>query len=460
MVGALLDAEGPLLRSRASDLIASSGVTAEDFTVPANRQVFEAVRSLADRQRPTDAKSVYSTLKGITGITPEGAEWLASIQADNSCTREALAGHAEELRRLTRLRKLSAFYAAAQAELAEPRPDPVKLSASLETFAQSFCATTDTDETGDRDMYDILEDWDAFAKGIRQPYMATGIEILDSVIQGFVPNLNVIGGMPSMGKSALIGEIIMACLERGERVGLFGLEDATKWLTKRHVARSMNMPVGAVAAVRLHPSQEERLAATADALTGLTRNLLVYRRAGIGAAELVQRCKHWILNLGCKAVFIDHGGEVAHEKVSRDRNDLAVASTYRALRDLAVNSRVPIIVLAHFNRATETDQSGVPSMQSFAETEYIARMARLALGLWTKPDDPRLRLTVLKRTEGERGVTVAIERDENCALVKRTGGGVVDLGAERRKERKAKAAARKAEKNTGTTKEDLWGQQA
>ncbi len=255
-------------------------------------------------------------------------------------------------------------------------------------------------------------------------------------------NLNVIGGMPAVGKSALIAEVILACLERGVRVGLFGLEDATKWLTKRHLSRAVGVPVGAIGTSLLSGPQQEMCQDALGKLAGLTRNMLVYRRAGIDPATLAQKCKHWVLNRGVQAIFVDHGGEVQHQAAVRDRYDLAVANTYRTLRDLAVNHRVPVVVLCHFNRDTETQLGGVPTMQSFAETEYIARMARLALGLWQKPGDDRLRVTVLKRTEGERGITVALNRDEWYALVKRRGGELLDLHAEVAAEREAKQSAK------------------
>lgn len=438
VLGALMDADGPLLRSRASDLLAATGITAEDFTTQPHAVAFKAIAVLAERGRPTDAQSVFAICRGTSQLE-DAFEGMRTLQASNSSNREALLGHAEELRRLTLLRRLVAFHAEQLAKLERADANPTQSAAAIEAFAHTFAATTQEDETGDQDMYEIIEDWDAFAQGTRLPYLGTGIQILDDAIQGFVPNLNVIGGMPSIGKSAVVAEMIMSWLEGGLKVGLFGLEDATKWLSKRHLSRRMGISVGDVGAIRLSEHQQERLAVSANDITQLTRNMLVYRRAGIDPATLVQKCKHWILNKGVKAIVIDHGGEVAHEnRTARDRHDLAVASTYRELRNVAVNHKTPIIVLCHFNRDTEKDLGGVPTMQSFAETEYIARMARVALSLWQKPGEREMRCTVLKRTEGERNITVAIDRDAKHALVRRVGGRTVDTDAERDAERQAK----------------------
>ncbi len=447
-LGALLDAESRVVRSTAAQLLDASGLTAEDFTQPVLRTYFTALRSVVERGRPADPQTVYSACRGLTGVTEKSLEVLRGLQGGNTANRETFIAHCEDLRRLTLLRRLTMFHADQLEALEAQRPDPKALATAIETFAQSFAASSQQDETGDSDITDLLDDWDAFTNDKRQPYLPTGIEVLDAEIGGFVPNLNVIGGMESVGKSALIAEIIFACLGRGMRVGLFGLEDATKWITKRQLAKRMGMPVGQIAASRLDKDGQERLSEAAGEIHNLTRNLQVYRRAGIDPATLVQQCKHWVLNKGVRAIFIDHGGEVQHESsTARDRHDLAVANTYRQLRDLAVNHQVPVIVLCHFNRDTDKVQNGVPRMHNFAESHYIARMARVALGLWAKDGDRRLRCTVLKRTEGERNITVAIERDEACALVKRRGGEVLDLRAEAEREQPKQRPLRPAHRS-------------
>lgn len=437
VLGALADAEG--LRTTAGALISGAALTEEHFGDAKLRRCFGAIRVLAERGRPTDCRSVAA----VAG--PEAYEALRPLQAGNTLTLDAFRTHAEELRRLLALRRLEAFHRAQLRTLAEKRPEPAELLQAVDDFAATASAAKAADETGESDMLELLEDWDAYANGIRAPYVPTGIETLDAEVGGFVPNLNVIGGLESVGKSALVAEVVFACLERGLRVGLFGLEDATKWLTKRQLARRMLLPVGQVAACSLDRERQEMLQEVAGEVVRLTRNLLVFRQAGVDPTTLVQTCKHWVLNRGCQLILVDHGGEVQHEAHgARDRFDLAVAATYRQLRDLAVNYRVPVVVLCHFNREA-AKESGPPSMAHFAETHYIARMARLALGLWRKPDTPGLRCTVLKRTEGRRGVTVELEDDASYALVKRRGGRVVDLGEERRSESAAaKEAAQQA----------------
>ena len=451
VLGALMDEQ--LMRVRAGDLISSSGLTADDFTTSPHRVAFMAVLSLVDRQRPTTATDVFAAAKGLPGVPEAALDGLLALQSSNLLSPETFRGHAEELRRLRMLRRLAAFHAAALKELEQPRPDPSRLGAEVAGFAESFTAGVEADETAESDLLRLAEKWDAYEKGIREPYLRTGIEILDEHMGGFVENLNVIGGLESVGKSAMVAEMLLFWLERlGLKVGLFGLEDATEWVSERHLARAALVPVGELGRPMVEIQQKALEARMSELHRLYSGRFFVHRRAGIGADEMIAKAKHWVVNCGVRAVVIDHGGEVEHKGADRDRFDLAVGQTYRALRNLAVNFNTPIIVLVHFNRRVALEQGGVPTRHNFAESAYIERLSRVALGLWEKGGDNRLRCTVLKRTKGRKNLTVAIDRDESYALLKRRGGELIDLSKEAQDERESRREARRGSKG------DVWRQ--
>ena len=437
VLGALLGAE--TMRQRASELISAAGLVSDDFTHMAGRAAFGAIRTIADRAGVVDGDTVWSVLKGLPGASDLNLDRLRELQGSNICDKGAFLTHCIEIKRLTRLRQLEAHHAAQLAELNKPNPNPVELGAKAAAFAQQFTASTVNDSTGEDDVLELAEEWEAHLRGDRPMVCATGIQVLDDEIGGFVNNLNVIGGLPSVGKSALVAEVISNCLGRGLRVGLFGLEDATKWVAKRLAARQSGIRLSEFGFIRLHEHQLIALQESFGKVSALLSNLVTFKQAGIDAAELVQRCKHWVLNMGVRAIFIDHVGEVRHKRTKGDDYRLAVTETYTQLRDFAVNNRVPVIALCHFNRDTSTKQGGVPSMHNFAEAAGVERMARVALGLWeaeVAEDETELRCTVLKRTEGRRGVTLWLKRDSEYALISSSGGGRVDLMDERRRQKK------------------------
>src|SRR5262249_38631981 len=106
VIGALLDCEGPELKSTAEALLGASALSVEDFTSSVTRGVFEVIRTLAERQRTVDPDTVWSVGHAMAWMPKDGRAKLSELQGANSCDRNALLTHAQELRRLTKLRQL------------------------------------------------------------------------------------------------------------------------------------------------------------------------------------------------------------------------------------------------------------------------------------------------------------------------------------------------------------------
>lgn len=417
VLSALLEGDvGPTAKTTA-ELIAASGLKANHFQTKEPRLCFESIeRCVAASIEPTVKNIMTQATEGLGTLT---LQKLLHLKNSNDLTFDGFMTQAQELKRRAQVRSVKALL---DKEPINLQTKTEELSTRLEKAQNIIAESIQPDEVGTVDLLELMEEWSDNITNNRTGFISTGVEVLDGVINGFVPNLNVIGGLPSVGKSALIAEIVYNVLSRGIPCGFFGLEDATAWISKRHLARQLKLKVWEIGHRRLNQHQMEETQVIAGKMAEHLKLLTVYRRAGITAGELVARAKSWIVTRGVKCIFIDHGGEVNHGTNVRDRYDLAVANTYRALRDLAINYKVPIVVLAHFNRATG---DGMPTMRSFAESEYIARMARLALGLWRKADNPELLCTVLKLTEGRKGDTLQLKMDTEAALVNSNGGEVL-----------------------------------
>lgn len=446
VLGALMDADGPVLRSDARTLLAASGLNTEDFCRPNHRAWLDAITALAERNRPADAQTVYSNCRGLAVTASDTFEAMQSLQNANQANKTAFLAHAEELRRLTQLRRLETFHRAQIDALGADRPEPAKLASAIDTFSQSFAPTNRPYRTGQADLANVLQRWDAFNRGIQQAYFPTGIQVVDQHINGFVPNLNILGGRPSVGKTAFAASCIINALAAGRKVGLFGLEDGTEPITERWLARELGIELGLVGACRLHPHQQEDLAQASARWHELTANFSTYPWAGATAKDLVRHGRDWILNHGVEMIVIDHGGELQHES-TRDRHDLAVASNAAQLRDLGVTHNVPVLMLYHFRRDTDHND-GAPGMDALSDSSKLENMARLILGLWEDTPEPteELLCTIIKQTKGaHRGATLALQRNLRAGLVRSNGGGLVDLKARQQLRQERARASRLAD---------------
>lgn len=453
ILGAVLDADGAVLASNAGALLDLAGLKHTDFSNAHVRNAWRIVETLIDRRRPVGADTV-ATAGATARVLPEGSgEWLRRLQGANTLDRSAFAEVVEQLRRRRRGEELRKVLAEGLAKLEAGDVEPSKVAAELEGQCHDVSVAGVGSDEVCNDVLELGIEWEKRDVEGRPLLVPTGIRAIDEQIGGLPPNLSVFAGLPSVGKSALLATCIEQQLLAGFKVGLFGLEDGTRWLSKRIVARRLGIPVrdvGVKPLSSLTAEQQGRYPVVMQEAHALvSAGLVPFRRDTVSSAELVRRAAHWVQNLGVQCIYVDHGGEVEHDTARFEDFRLAVADTYRHVRNFAVRYQVPVVVLAHTNRASERpDGEEVPPRASdLAESAYIERRARLILGLWRRQGEAdAMRVTVLKQTEGRAGQTLLLNRHTSAAMIDAESGHEVNLGAERAAEARKKREAREAEK--------------
>lgn len=434
ILGCVLDAESPAVNSHASALLDLSGLSPGDFRDSRIRYAWQIAQRLASRQKPVDAMTVWATGRATKTFGPDDLAWLQGVAASNTLDTPRFVHLVDSVRTVARTQALRAGLLALVGTLDGTTADLGKAAGQLEAMLGALSAADVDDDDASGDVFEIANQWDRQEAGLDPPaYLPTGIELLDATIKGFVPNLNVICGLPSTGKSALLATILDALTAQGVRIGLFGLEDGTRWVAERIMARDLGIPLAEVGVVKRVGELGERFADTAQRITNQLRCLTVYRRDSVTVAELCRRARSWRRNRGVRGVFVDHGGEIDHNATHADDFRLKVGESYRLLRNLAISENMPVVSLAHTVRPSDDNEERPPRTSELAESANIERRARLMLGVWAKADDPDcVRVSVLKNTKGKRGVHMKLPRHTEAALVQRAGGEFVSLAAERR----------------------------
>lgn len=449
ILGAVLDAEGDLLGSNAAALVDASGLAPTDFDEPRARAAWQLIQLAVAKRKPVSADVLWSAGASSRHFQPADKTWLRELQSRNNLSREAFAEIVSDFRRLTRGRVLEQTLMRHAQALRERSSSPEVVAAALEGQLRELTALQADDGTGEADILEIAQEWDRQETDGSSPLVVpTGIELLDGMIGGgWRPNLNVVAGLPAVGKSAGIGTCMDAEISLGIKVGLFGLEDGTRWFAKRLIARDLKIPLAEVGIKHRDPALQNAFSDAANLHAHRLKNLITYRHDTISVDELVRRATHWIVNLGVQVIYVDHGGEVDHHTERFDEHRLRVAETYRRLRNLAVRHQVPVVVLVHTTRDSDDDTDRPPRTKEIAESAYIERRARLILGLWRRFHERGImRATVLKNTEGEANLTAKLERLVECALLDPLAGERVNLEQERREEFKKARETKAAEK--------------
>jgi replicative DNA helicase len=447
--GALLDAEQ--MQSNALALLESSGLKAEDLDFPDEHRLslgWRIVEALARRRKPVTAKTVWSFGHASKTFGEADAGYFSRLQVGNELDREQFEQVVENFRAVVRHRSLLATLEQYVGQLREKKLDVPSAAAALEAYLRDLQAYTTADGTGEDDVLEIADDWARQEAGEVTNIVPTGIKTLDSVILGWRPSLNIIAAQPGVGKSALLASCIEAQIDLGFTVGLFGLEDATRWVAQRLIARDMRVPVGEIGIRRRDHAIGLKFQEVAAAHAAKLRKLITYRHDQIDTDELCRRGASWVYNRKVGTVYVDNGSEVEHEGKAGDPNNadqfrLKVAHSYRRMRSTAISTNTPWVVLVHTARPTDNFERP-PRPSEIAESAYIERRARVIVGLWEREKEPDfLRLTVMKNTLGKRGQTIKLARYVESALVDRDVGDLVNLESERWAEARA-AKERKA----------------
>ncbi len=389
---------------KARILLEQSLVTPERIHDAAHRDMLAAlVEVLRDGQTP-DATVLWSKLKGSAAVgSAGGARFVMELVDSAEGHAAALPTYAEAIREMAlrrRLVDLGRELAAQAGDLSRPAPETL---ADATRKLSNITLSKRELRTAEDFLLDAVEQMEAVAAGKVDPVIPTGLTHLDALIGGLQPTLIVIGALPGVGKSALLASLTSNIAKSGRAVGVFSLEDEGMWLAWRILSHESGVQQFILRNRRLNDGQRQRTVGAFDKLKLYARNIVVDDRSGLSPQEIVQTARDMILNHGCKAIFVDHAGEIRYAAKHRDRYDLELAEGLSELREIAKRYRVPVVVAAHLRRRQGLDCDSEPKLTDFANSSAFERQARVAMGLSRENGSDVLRVTVLKQTNGATG---------------------------------------------------------
>jgi len=157
--------------------------------------------------------------------------------------------------------------------------------------------------------------------------------------------LIIVGGRPSHGKSAFMFQVAFN-VARKDPVHIFSLEMDHEMIVARILAGLLNRPVDAI----LRGLVDKReLRQAHDKIKAL--NCFIDERAGLNVAQIADAAKLRAKKHGTKLIVIDYLQIIASKK-GYSRND-EVAEISKALKELAKELKVPVIVGSQLNRQCE-----------------------------------------------------------------------------------------------------------
>ncbi|QDT39753.1 replicative DNA helicase [Stratiformator vulcanicus] len=383
--------------------------------------IYRAAWALYERGRKVDTVTVAEQLQRDGKLDEAGgpAYLLDCLEAVPQ------AGHAVHYAQIVRdcaLRRAVLYAGLTMAQTAHDRTRDVS-----EVVASAWDALSQTSD----DVHDdgavsldvaVRTAWEAFETG-QEPGLKTGFFDLDGLTHGLRPGqIVVLAARPSMGKTALAGNIALNVAEAGDGVLLFSLEQS-----KEEIAVRMLSSLAAIDSHRIkepgtlleHERErilqrnaqvqnlplviDDRPAATTGRMGAIVRR---YRRRRLGPT-----------GDGVKLVIVDYLQLIEPEdrRVPREQQ---VSTISRQLKAIARTAEVPIIVLAQLNRQSEMRENKRPRLSDLRESGAIEQDADIVMLLhrpsfFDKGDRPgEADLIIAKQRDGATG-TVPLTWAEN-----------------------------------------------
>ncbi|WP_411088343.1 replicative DNA helicase [Streptomyces sp. 061-3] len=392
-------------------------VTATEFYKPAHQIVFQAIVALDAKGEPADPITVTNYLReqgdleragGIVSVhdhvnqvvTTANAGYHADIIHDCSVRRGLIKAGAA----ITQLGysgvETGEAMNAAQAELAAA----VKLRDESElTFIGE-------------DYADFLDDVMRLEKDGQAFGVLTGFSDLDDLTHGLHPGqMIIVAGRPGLGKSTLGVDMIRSCsIQYGRPSAFFSLEMSKSEVHARITSAEAQVALHHIRGGSMTDSDWTRVAQSAGRIGAAP--LAIDASPNQTVTDIKAKCRRLKQQGGLDLVVIDYLQLLTSGSSRRQENrQQEVSDMSRAIKLMAKELEVPVVVLAQLNRGPEQRADKKPVVSDLRESGSLEQDADIVI-LLNRPDayeseSPRageVDLIVDKHRNGARAtITVA-----------------------------------------------------
>lgn len=363
--------------------------------------------TLADMFLKGQMIGVYELLVALRKAGNEskvgGADFLMKIVAD--CPDDNGASRAAEMIRefWTRGKVAQALDDMKRAVLAPGSRDDKLSAADVMDRMSAVLSGQDSGKT-------IIDAADRVAEAMEQtednvPHPSIGLPKFDASINIFRPgDLTIVAGRPGGGKSSLMRQIIWRS-SVSSPVLVFTLEVSPDTLIQQLCCEAANVPFETWRKGTADPEVHSQIAEAMGEFQG--RQIKIYTKARVAALQVsIALAQLRAVNVKPSLIVVDYLGLMDHSKA--ERNDLSIGATTRALKLMALEQKVAIVLLCQMNRESEKRGSAEsydrPRQADLRDSGNIEQDADNIVFLWKRERDNN------EMTTQARVLTIAKQR--------------------------------------------------
>lgn len=248
--------------------------------------------------------------------------------------------------------------------------------------------------------------------------LATGFTNLDAHLGGFGEGqMIVLAARPAIGKSALALCIASNAIRSGKGVLFVSLEMSHSELTERLLSGGTSINCHDITAGTVSEHEMFMLRQQAE---DISRQRLVYLDSKYSIADITAKARLAYRKHGVRFVVADYLQLVDAESKRGMLREQAVSAVSRELKRLAMELRIPVLVLSQLNREVEKRDDKRPKLSDLRESGAIEQDANVVLFLhrpdaYDAEDRPgQAELIIAKNRTGPTGMLLLTWRKEFC----------------------------------------------
>lgn len=374
--------------------LATEKLQARDFFNPGFQILFEAMRDMRSSSLPIDPSTVFQYLEDrkLAETIGGGAAVLGEL-ASTVIPALTAPTHIETVRSKSLLRQLQQSCARIvydaqerQHEVDEVIDEAEKaiFQISEQGVSQAYRDAKDVIGT----TIDMIESR-MKRKGLYDG-VPSGFDELDKLTTGFKPGeMIVIAARPGVGKTAFALSMAKNFLKErydededrfvkpGHPVGMFSLEMTSEQLMLRMLASCANVRLQAIRDGTLSQQDIDLLIKVGEDLAG--NPLYIDESSMLNITQLRAKARRLKQQHNVAILIIDYLQLLtSSSEKARDNRQVEVAEISRGIKALALELKIPIIVLAQLNRKPE-DSGGEPAIHHLRESGSIEQDADVVM---------------------------------------------------------------------------------
>jgi replicative DNA helicase len=379
---ALIDAE------RVLDMCTQQKVTSESFYVGNHRSIFTSLTDLMHKGRPVDSISVTQNLKergelerigGPEAIeelidavpTPGNAGYYIAVVRDKHLLRSLIDKANETIE--------ECYGPDVEAELMIGRTEERFFEVSQNRGGEIRSYSELIDETWKE--INLVLDGKKSGAGLK-----TGYTQLDTTLLGFRESeMIVLAARPSMGKTALALNLMERIATKQNPkdevhpVAIFSLEMSAEALTRRMLCTRARVSSHELGHGICSHEDHAALMSAADVL----REAPIYidDSAGLSPPEMRSRARRMQKKYGIKFIVVDYLQMMQWPEQGRNGRQNEVAAISSAMKQMAKELKVPVLVLSQLSRRPEDRTGAAPKLSDLRDSGAIEQDADVVMML-------------------------------------------------------------------------------